>query len=144
MLVNLRSPTMGETSGSVIRALSLGKPVIVCDVGWFAELPDGVALKVPVDPSGRRRDARGGARRSVASRGTSGDEPRRAAYVERGARPRPVADRYAETLEQAAGGAAVDDAVLACGRAAAAEGRRRSPETGELAEALARGRALAR
>ena len=37
--VNLRSPTMGETSGSVIRQLSLGKPVIVSDVGWFAELP---------------------------------------------------------------------------------------------------------
>ncbi|MGH3071740.1 MAG: glycosyltransferase family 4 protein, partial [Gaiellaceae bacterium] len=47
--VNLRSPTMGETSGSVIRQLSLGKPVVVSDVGWFAELPDAVALKVPVD-----------------------------------------------------------------------------------------------
>ena len=47
--VNLRSPTMGETSGSVIRQLSLGKPVIVSDVGWFAELSDAVALKVPVD-----------------------------------------------------------------------------------------------
>ena len=47
--VNLRSPTMGETSGSVIRQLSLGKPVVVSDVGWFAELPDEVALKVPVD-----------------------------------------------------------------------------------------------
>src|SRR5581483_3636421 len=45
--VNLRAPTMGETSGSVIRALSLGKPVVVSDVGWFAELPDEVALKVP-------------------------------------------------------------------------------------------------
>ena len=47
--VNLRSPTMGETSGSVIRQLSLGKPLVVSDVGWFAELPDDVALKVPVD-----------------------------------------------------------------------------------------------
>ncbi len=47
--VSLRSPTMGETSGSVIRQLSLGKPVIVSDVGWFAELPDDVALKIPVD-----------------------------------------------------------------------------------------------
>ena len=49
VLVNLRSPTMGETSGSVIRALSLGKAVLVSDVGWFSELPDGVALRVPVD-----------------------------------------------------------------------------------------------
>ena len=49
VLVNLRSPTMGETSGSVIRGLSLGKPMLVSDVGWFSELPDGVALKIPVD-----------------------------------------------------------------------------------------------
>ena len=49
VLVNLRYPTMGETSGSVIRGLSLGKPLVVSDVGWFAELPDGVVLKVPVD-----------------------------------------------------------------------------------------------
>ncbi len=47
--VNLRSPTMGETSGTAIRALTLGKPLVVSDVGWFAELPDDVALKVPVD-----------------------------------------------------------------------------------------------
>jgi hypothetical protein len=47
--VSLRAPTMGETSGSVIRALVLGKPLVVSEVGWFAELPDEVALKVPVD-----------------------------------------------------------------------------------------------
>src|SRR5262249_28840593 len=47
--VSLRSPTMGETSGSVIRALTLGRPLVVSDVGWFAELPDDVAFKVPVD-----------------------------------------------------------------------------------------------
>ncbi len=49
VLVNLRYPTMGETSGSVIRALSLGKPLVVSDVGWFSELPDDAVLKVPVD-----------------------------------------------------------------------------------------------
>jgi glycosyltransferase involved in cell wall biosynthesis len=47
--VSLRAPTMGETSGIVVRALSLGKPLVVSDVGWFAELPDEVALKVPPD-----------------------------------------------------------------------------------------------
>ena len=45
-VVLLRSPTMGETSGTAMRALSLGKPLLVSDVGWFAELPDDVALKV--------------------------------------------------------------------------------------------------
>lgn len=32
-----------------IRALSAGKPLVVSDAGWFAELPAGVAAKVPVD-----------------------------------------------------------------------------------------------
>ncbi len=44
----LRAPSMGETSGGAIRALSLGKPLVVSDLGWFSELPDDVALKVPV------------------------------------------------------------------------------------------------
>ena len=47
LVVNLRSPTMGETSAMVVRALSVGKPVIVNDLGWFSELPDDVVLKVP-------------------------------------------------------------------------------------------------
>jgi glycosyltransferase involved in cell wall biosynthesis len=47
--VSLRWPTMGETSGMAIRALSRGKPLVVSDVGWFSELPDSVAAKVPVD-----------------------------------------------------------------------------------------------
>ena len=47
--VSLRSPTMGETSGTVLRALSVGLPLVVSDVGWFAELPGAVAAKVAVD-----------------------------------------------------------------------------------------------
>ena len=48
VIVSLRAPTMGETSAAAIRALSLGKPLVVSDVGWFAELPGEVAVKVPV------------------------------------------------------------------------------------------------
>jgi glycosyltransferase involved in cell wall biosynthesis len=47
--VSLRWPTLGETSASVVRALGLGKCVVVSDVGWYAELPDGVAVKVRCD-----------------------------------------------------------------------------------------------
>jgi glycosyltransferase involved in cell wall biosynthesis len=47
--VALRSPTMGETSAVVVRALSVGAPLVVSDVGWFSELPDDVALKVAPD-----------------------------------------------------------------------------------------------
>ena len=80
--VNLRSPTMGETSGSVIRQLSLGKPVVVSDVGWFAELPDEVALKVPVDE--RETDTLYAALELLAR-----DEGARAAMARAGARARP-------------------------------------------------------
>jgi glycosyltransferase involved in cell wall biosynthesis len=47
--VALRWPTMGETSGMAIRALSAACPLVVSDAGWFAELPDSVVAKVPVD-----------------------------------------------------------------------------------------------
>jgi glycosyltransferase involved in cell wall biosynthesis/SAM-dependent methyltransferase len=50
IVLNLRYPTVGETSGSLTRALGLGKAVIVSDVGSFSELPDDICLKVPVDP----------------------------------------------------------------------------------------------
>ena len=50
IILNLRYPTVGETSGSLTRALGLGKAVIVTDIGSFAELPDDVCLKVPVGP----------------------------------------------------------------------------------------------
>ena len=49
--VNLRHPTGGETSGTLIRLLGIGKPVIVTDHGSFAEIPDGCCAKVPLDES---------------------------------------------------------------------------------------------
>jgi glycosyltransferase involved in cell wall biosynthesis len=50
VVVNLRYPTMGETSAAALRAMSAGKPTIVFDHGWYAELPDDVCIKVlPMD-----------------------------------------------------------------------------------------------
>jgi glycosyltransferase involved in cell wall biosynthesis/SAM-dependent methyltransferase len=50
IILNLRFPTVGETSGSLMRALGLGKAVIVSDVGSFSELADDICLKVPPGP----------------------------------------------------------------------------------------------
>ncbi len=50
IILNLRYPTVGETSGSLQRALGLGKAVVVSDIGSFAELPDDICLKVPIGP----------------------------------------------------------------------------------------------
>ena len=48
IILNLRFPTVGETSGSLLRALGLGRAVVVSDIGSFAELPDDICLKVPI------------------------------------------------------------------------------------------------
>ena len=108
-LVNLRYPTMGETSGSVIRALSLGKPLIVSDVGWFHELPDDVVLKVPVDEF--EIDVLNAALGVAVDHGSQLGAAARA-YVTRYHDLNGVADAYVEALETAAGGDAVADALL--------------------------------
>jgi len=48
--LNLRYPTAGETSGTLLRALGLGRATVVSDLGSFADLPDEICLKIPVDP----------------------------------------------------------------------------------------------
>ena len=48
-IVNLRFPTAGETSASLLRLMAAGRPVLVSDTGSFQELPDDVVAKVPVD-----------------------------------------------------------------------------------------------
>ncbi len=48
IVLNLRYPTVGESSGTLLRALGLGKAALVSELGSFAEFPDDVCLKVPV------------------------------------------------------------------------------------------------
>ena len=119
--VNLRAPTMGETSGSAIRALSLGKPLVVSDVGWFSELPDSVAAKVA--PDEREVDVLAGVLAELCTNASAriqmGGAARELAAGEHSVSR--VADLYAGALESAAGGAAVRGAVLAEIASAAAE-----------------------
>lgn len=46
--IDLRYPTMGESSASVCRMLGAGKPCVVSNLGWFAELPDDCVVKLDV------------------------------------------------------------------------------------------------
>jgi glycosyltransferase involved in cell wall biosynthesis len=48
LVVNIRHPSMGETSIALLRAMSLGKPCIVTNHAWFSELPDSVVLKTGI------------------------------------------------------------------------------------------------
>ncbi len=51
--IALREPTLGETSGMVMRGLRYGIPTVVNNVGWYAELPDAVCK---VEPGEREID----------------------------------------------------------------------------------------
>ena len=110
--VALRHPTRGETSGMAIRALSVGKPLVVSDAGWFAELPGSVAAKVPIDERETETVA------AFLERLTADDELRTRMgsaareYVAEVHELERVADAYAAACEEAAGRAAVRDAVL--------------------------------
>jgi glycosyltransferase involved in cell wall biosynthesis len=110
--VSLRAPTMGETSGSAIRALSLGRPLVVSDLGWFAELPDEMAVKVPVDE--HEVETLTSALRLLLDRaevrGALGSAARR--HAEHEHELGRVAEAYAAACEEAAGGGAVRDAVV--------------------------------
>lgn len=49
IVLNLRYPSMGETSATLIQAFSQAKPCIVTDHAWFSELPDDCVRKVAND-----------------------------------------------------------------------------------------------
>jgi len=112
VVVSLRSPTMGETSGMVVRALSLGKPLAVSNVGWFSELPDSVAVKVPVDEWEAVTLA--GVLEQLASddalRQRMGDAATVAARTEHDIGH--VANLYVKALEEIGGGSNVRNAVV--------------------------------
>ena len=48
IVLNLRFPTVGESSGTLLRSLGLGKAVMVSEIGSFQEFPDDVCIKIPV------------------------------------------------------------------------------------------------
>jgi len=49
VVVNLRNPSMGEASGTLMHALAAGRPTIISDVNQYKEFPDSVCWKLPHD-----------------------------------------------------------------------------------------------
>lgn len=49
ILLNLRFPTVGESSGSLARALAAGACVIVSDTGSYGEIPPQAVVHLPTD-----------------------------------------------------------------------------------------------
>ena len=112
---------MGETSAAVVQALSVGKPLIVSDVGWFSELPDDVVVKIPVDHL--EVDMLAAALERLADDRPLREELGRSAraHVEKEHSLERAADLYAAALEDVRGRPAVVGAVLDDVAQAAAE-----------------------
>jgi glycosyltransferase involved in cell wall biosynthesis len=109
VVINLRHPSLGETSNVAVRALAAGKPLIVYDQGWSSELPSDLCRHVaPLDTEAlyeamlymvRQPDARQAMGRSAAD------------YAARRLNPDLVAKHYVRFMEE----------VLAAARAQGAE-----------------------
>src|ERR1700685_4541319 len=104
IVLNLRYPTVGENSGTLMRALGLGKAVVVSEVGSFSELPDEICLKAPVDSS--EEDYLFEYLNLLVSRPEVARElgARAAAWVSKECRWAGVARRYTDFLEAVASG----------------------------------------
>lgn len=112
IVLNLRYPTVGENSGTLMRALGLGKAVIVSAVGSFSELPDNICLKAPVDAS--EEDHLFEFLNLVVSRSDIRQDlgARARAWVEAECTWPKVARKYADFLEHLANGRAIPAAAI--------------------------------
>ncbi len=58
LILNLRYPSMGETSAALLKILQMGKACIINEGGWFSEIPDECVIKVSgEDMRGDLKDA---------------------------------------------------------------------------------------
>jgi glycosyltransferase involved in cell wall biosynthesis/SAM-dependent methyltransferase len=104
IVLNLRYPTVGESSGTLLRSLGLGRAVIVSDVGSFCEYPSEICLKVPVDAT--EEDTLFEYLNLLVTRPAVGQEmgERARRWVERECNWDSVAERYVTFLESVAQG----------------------------------------
>ncbi|MDW8068302.1 MAG: glycosyltransferase family 4 protein [Anaerolineae bacterium] len=97
VILNLRRATIGETSAVALRAMALGKPVIVRNIGWFSELPDDACVKIgPEDGVEKLAAVMRALAASPEMRFRIGQKARD--YIQRECDPSRVARQYAEFL----------------------------------------------
>ncbi len=103
VVVNLRWPTTGETSGVMMRAFGAGRPVITSALPQHRELPSSFCWQVPVDEVGEGRGVYQEMSAAVRDRErcrTAGLAARD--FVEASASWQAAADRYVEIASEAA------------------------------------------
>ncbi|MCY3968479.1 MAG: glycosyltransferase, partial [Acidobacteria bacterium] len=106
LCLNLRYPSAGETSASLLRILALGRPAVVSDYGQFTDLPDDVVIKAPLadEPETEAEALAALLRRLLATPdrlGGMGDAAR--SFIEREHRPARAAEVVAEALTEWSG-----------------------------------------
>ena len=101
--VNLRYPTLGETSHAVCRLAGYGLPLVVTDTGWFRELPDAFTDKIPVG-SGEVSLLASAMERLSFGAGLSVERGAEAAAWAVPLRPARIAEATRAVLEEAAAG----------------------------------------
>jgi glycosyltransferase involved in cell wall biosynthesis len=108
VVVNLRYPTAGESSGTFARALSEGKATIVNNYGSFTDVPREAALKVEID--GPQADQLGDHLLRLArdSGFRTAIEARAKAYATSVLDPRRCRDQYVAFAERIAGDGQLD------------------------------------
>lgn len=96
VVVNLRQPTVGETSAIALRAMAAARPLVVYDHGWYAEIPAEAALRVPPGDEDAlysaldRLAASAGLRRAMGEAGQT--------YIRDHCQPRHVAQAYIDFI----------------------------------------------
>jgi glycosyltransferase involved in cell wall biosynthesis len=95
VVISLRWPTAGETSGVVMRAFGSGKPVIVSDVPQYRELDSIFCWTVPTEPDDEAKMLESLMRAAAADPATARAAGQAArAFVEGGATYEAVSDGY--------------------------------------------------
>jgi glycosyltransferase involved in cell wall biosynthesis len=94
LLVSLRWPLAGESSGALVRALGMGLPALVDGAGPAAEWPDEVVAKLPAGPDPAARLAAAIARLLGDSSGLARRGAAAAALVRRDCAPAASAAAY--------------------------------------------------
>lgn len=92
IVLNLRYPTVGETSGAALRVMAAGRPLVVFEHGWYAEIPDEAALKLP--PLDEEALLAGLLELALSAERRSALGAAAAAYVTETCAPAAVADAY--------------------------------------------------
>lgn len=103
LCLNLRYPSAGETSASLLRILALGRAAVVSDYAQFVELPDDIVIKAPLkDDPGAEAGALAFLLRGLlaAPDRLAGMGAAARAFIEREHRPASVARAVFEALDE--------------------------------------------